>query len=133
MIFNDRLLFLHGPKTGGMAMAQAVLQGLPGPVFCTAPAGPHLDRVAQEQVLPGTRHETLAGARRVLATQGRDLAGFERIVAVVRNPYAQEASRFHYLRKGHGFDRGPAQDLALAGDFGACAVHSPWWLDAIVA
>lgn len=133
MIFNDRLLFLHVPKTAGMAMTQALLQGLPGPVFCTAPAGHHPDRVAQEQVLPGTRHETLAGARRVLATQGRDLAGFERIVAVVRNPYAQEASRFHYLRKGHGFDRGPAQDLALAGDFEAFAVHSAWWFDDIAA
>jgi hypothetical protein len=52
---------------------------------------------------------------------------------VVRNPYQQEASRFHYLRKGHGFDRGPAQDLALAGDFEAFAVHSTWWFDDIAA
>jgi hypothetical protein len=39
MIFNDHLLFLHVPKMAGMAMSQALLQGLPGPVFCTAPAG----------------------------------------------------------------------------------------------
>ncbi|WP_374427883.1 hypothetical protein [Ideonella dechloratans] len=129
MIFNERLLFLHVPKTGGMAMTQALLAGLPGQVWCTAPNGHHPHKVRDEQVLRGTRHETLPQARELLAHEGRRLEDFERIVAVMRNPYEQEASRYHYLRLGLPHDRGPAQALALAGDFEAFACQSRWWFD----
>jgi hypothetical protein len=127
MVFNEQLLFLHVPKTGGMAITKALLEGLSGSVYCTAPKGHHLQRVRHEQVLQGIRHENIPQARKVLARLGRRLEDFECIIAVMRDPYELEASRFHYLRKGQACDRGPAQDLALAGDFEAFTVQSRWW------
>lgn len=131
MIFNDRFLFLHVPKTGGMAMTHSLLHGLGQPVWCTAPQGHQVRRVRDEQVLKGSRHENLPQAKRVLAQQGRRLEDFERIVVVMRDPYEQEASRYHYLRRGLAHDRGLAQELALAGDFEAFACRSRWWFDDI--
>lgn len=126
MIYNDELLFIHAPKTAGMSLTDALLRGLRGQVYITVPHG-HGARAAGEVILEGRRHETLPMAAAHFAHRGEDLRRFQAIVAVVRNPYDLELSRFHYLRKGHAHDRGAAQDLALAGDFGAFALKSRWW------
>jgi hypothetical protein len=131
MVFNEQLLFVHVPKTGGMSMTHTLLQSLPGKVYCTAPNGHHGAQVAAETVLKGLRHETLPQAAALLQKQGRALADFERIVCVARNPYEQEASRYRYLRMGLPHDAGPAQTLALAGDFERFVAESTWWFDNI--
>lgn len=67
--------------------------------------------------LPGKRHENLPEAVARLAELGRLVSDFVRILAVIRNPYDIEVSRFHYWQRGHPWDRGPLQDLAMAGNF----------------
>lgn len=124
MLFNDELLFLHVPKTGGMAVTKYLLEVLPPPVRYAYPNfREDYERKGIVQ-LKGIRHETMSEARDFLHTLGLDLAAFKCIIAMLRNPYAIEVSRFAYLQKGHSWDRGHNQDLALGGDFERFAIHS---------
>ncbi|HEY6578008.1 MAG TPA: sulfotransferase domain-containing protein [Rhizomicrobium sp.] len=149
MLFNDRLLFLHVPKTGGTSVTSYLIRNLRGGVTITEPRDrlPAPDRVStlarmkfgvrrlrrqlallrrpKVRRLAGTRHETLTEASETLARLGRRLEDFETIVAVIRNPYDLEVSRFHFFRRGHlgvaGLAQEYAEELALAGDFAAFA------------
>lgn len=123
MILGRRVLFVHVPKTGGMAVSRYLLAALPRPLWYTHP---DRDRTLDEGViqLTGIRHETLAESFAIAAAQGIDAARLPLLVGVLRNPYALEVSRFAYLQKGHPWDAGPNQDLALAGDFTAFATQS---------
>lgn len=117
MIFNDELLFIHVPKTGGMSVTHLLLDVLPRPVYYTLP-DPAEDEPLEGVVrVAGKRHESLEEAAGVLARFGRDLADFKMIVAVLRNPYDLEVSRYAYLQKGYAWDAGHNQDLALHEDF----------------
>lgn len=123
MILSERVLFVHVPKTGGMAVTRYLLQVLPQPVWYTHPdRDPALDAGVVQ--IEGIRHETLAEGFAIAARQGIDAARLPLMVGVIRNPYALEVSRFAYLQKGHAWDAGPNQDLALAGDFTAFATQS---------
>jgi hypothetical protein len=123
VILGRRVLFVHVPKTGGMAVTRYLLAALPRPVWYTHPDhDPTLDEGVIQ--LPGIRHETLAESLAIAARQGIDAACLPLMLGVLRNPYALEVSRFAYLQKGHPWDAGPNQDLALAGDFTAFATQS---------
>ena len=123
MILSERVLFVHVPKTGGMAVTRYLLRVLPRPVWYTHPEhDPELDSGVIQ--LRGIRHETLGEAHAIAARQGVDAARLPLTIGVLRNPYALEVSRFAYLQKGHAWDAGPNQDLALAGDFTAFAMQS---------
>lgn len=123
MIVNERVLFVHVPKTGGMAVTTYLLGILPRPVWYTHPD--HDSRLDDGVIQrPGIRHETLAEAFDIAAEQGIDADRLPLVFGVLRNPYAMEVSRFAYLQKGHAWDAGPNQNLALAGDFTAFALHS---------
>lgn len=123
MILGERLLFLHVPKTGGMALTRYLLDILPRPVWYSHPnpgATPH-EGVTQ---IEGLRHETLREAFALAARLGIDPERLPLVFGVIRNPYELEVSRFAYLQKGHPWDAGPNQALALAGDFTAFATGS---------
>lgn len=116
MILSPDVLFIHVPKTGGMSLTEYLLENLPGEKIVTAPAG-HTEQLPQVRVVVGKRHETLAEAVAVMRELGRALDSVQRIIAVVRNPYAIEVSYYHYLRLGHPWDRGALQDIAMSDDF----------------
>jgi hypothetical protein len=123
VILGRDVLFVHVPKTGGMAVTRFLLAALPRPVWYTHPdRDPALDDGVIQ--FEGIRHETLAEAHAVAARLGIDVARLPLVVGVLRNPYALEVSRFAYLQKGHPWDAGGNQDLALAGDFTAFATQS---------
>jgi len=123
VILGRRVLFVHVPKTGGMAVTRYLLAALPRPVWYTHPDDdPALDEGVIQ--LAGIRHETLAESAAIAARVGIDVAELPLLIGVLRNPYALEVSRFAYLQKGHPWDAGPNQDLALAGDFTAFATQS---------
>lgn len=118
MIFNRQLLYLHVPKTGGMALTDLLLRAAEPPVYYLHPDSD--PRWPGEGVVEihGSRHETLREAASIVADHGMSISDFPVILAVVRNPYEIEVSRYGYYRKGHPWDalhRG--RDLALAGDF----------------
>jgi hypothetical protein len=116
MLVSENVLFIHAPKTAGMAVTDYLAANLPGPKVLTLPAG-HEYAVSDVTIRPGRRHENLAEAVNYLAEMGRSLEDFKLVLAVIRNPYEIEVSRYHYYRLGHPWDRGRLQDLALAGDF----------------
>ncbi|MEE9414331.1 MAG: hypothetical protein V3V01_03530 [Acidimicrobiales bacterium] len=77
--------------------------------------------------VPGSRHETMEQAIDFFAERGIALCDFERIFTVMRNPYDLEYSRYSYLRKNYEQDRGPAQDLAMIGDFRSYLPTAPFF------
>lgn len=153
MLFNEKILFIHVPKAAGTSITGFLIRTLPGRITMTEPSRPlssagappaarlglALRRIRHEvsvrlrprlRRIAGTRHENLAQASEVLARCGRKLGDFEAIVAVIRNPYDLEVSRFHYLRRGHlglpGIAGTLTEKLALAGDFAAFAARAPY-------
>lgn len=154
MLFTDRLLFLHVPKTAGTSVTSFLIRNLPGRITLTEPA----DLPSQMNDLPfpvraklrlrqwrrklgflrhprlrrieGLRHETLLQASDALERLGKRLEDFETIIAVIRNPYDLEVSRFHFFRRGHlgirGFAHEYAEELALSGDFAAFAARAAY-------
>jgi len=129
MLFNQDLLFLHVPKTGGMAVTQKLLQVLPKPIYYALPAGAKHKVYNPPEIIAvaGKRHGNLQEAQDWIAQYGKTLSSFKKIVATVRNPYAMEVSRYFYLRLGHAWDKGKAQQIALDSDFETFAVESPYF------
>lgn len=126
MLFSKDLLFIHIPKTGGMSVTQLLLDLLPPPVYYSHPGhDAALDERGIVQ-LAGARHETLAQAATVVRRCGFDLQSFPMILAVVRNPYSLEVSRYAYLQAGHAWDRGENQELAMLHDFETFARRSTY-------
>lgn len=129
MLFNQDLLFLHVPKTGGMAVTEKLLEILPKPIYYALPDGAK-DKVHNPPNIiatVGKRHGNLQQAQEWIAEYGKTLASFKKIIATIRNPYAMEVSRYFYLRLGHPWDQGKAQKIALSSDFETFAVQSPYF------
>lgn len=130
MIFSEDFLFLHVPKTAGMSVSNALLKYLAGEVYYAVQEG-HAKRQRGINVIKGSRHQTLVGADAYFESMGlkHRVDSFRYIMTMVRNPYEMEVSRFHYLRKGHPWDKGRAQKLAVTGDFPGFVAGSSWWFD----
>lgn len=124
MIFCKDILFIHVPKTGGMSLTKYLLEVLPRPVYYAHPEGDK--RTADNSIvqIPGLRHETLEEAEKAVREYGFELSKFPLILAVLRNPYSLEVSRYAYLQKGHPVDKGHNQQLALTRSFESFAIES---------
>ncbi len=117
MLFNRKILFLHVPKTGGMAITKYLLDILERPIYYTHPDHDFALEASGVIQIQGIRHENLEDAQCILRERSFELEQFAAILAVIRNPYDLEVSRFAYLQNNHPWDRGRNQDLALSGDF----------------
>jgi hypothetical protein len=98
-----RLIFVHVPKTGGSALAQA-LEAVAGPedlLIGDSPAArarrPALRRRLRASPAAGRvwKHSRLAEIEGLVPRA--DFAGF-RVVTIVRNPWERLASYYHWLR-----------------------------------
>jgi hypothetical protein len=110
MIFNENFLFIHIGKTGGMSCSEYLLNNLAPTVYnCHADALKEVVPFDPKSVEPLTgigRHCTLAEALAFIEQHnGKTLADFDKVVAVVRNPYAIEYSYYQHLRKPHIAER----------------------------
>lgn len=82
--YNDKLLFIHIPKTGGRSCKTYLKQNVPGMLMPDDP----------EAKLP-IGHVRLADVERFT---GRKPESFEKIIAVIRNPYEQQLSQWMFWR-----------------------------------
>jgi hypothetical protein len=115
VIWNDEFLFLHVPKTAGVSMTQMFLKGLNGKVHITGPFEKKKER--NIEFINGRRHETLIDAESFFTYRNKSIVDFKKIFAVMRSPYDAEVSRYAYLRNGYAIDKGPAQRIAMEGNF----------------
>lgn len=126
MIWNDKILFIHAPKTAGMSMTSLLTSSLGGTVNIT---GPYEEKHKKGNVVywPGKRHESLYDAESVFTYMNKSIFDFEKIFAVMRNPYDLELSRYSYLKKGNPWDKGVAQDLAINSSFKEYLKKAPFF------
>jgi hypothetical protein len=127
MIFCKDVLFVHVPKAGGMSVTRHLLQVLPRPVYYSIP--PLDEKVTDTSIvqIPGIRHETLEEARRIVREYGYEILQFPLILAVVRNPYAIEVSRYKFLQQDYQHpNQGYNQQLAMEEDFETFAIKSSY-------
>lgn len=129
MLFNQDLLFLHVPKTGGMAVTDKLLEILPKPIYYALPqnAKDKFHNPPEIIAIAGKRHGNLKDAQEWIEQYNKKLSSFKKIIATIRNPYSMEVSRYFYLRKGYPWDKGKAQKIALDNDFETFAIESPYF------
>src|SRR3954466_10032674 len=98
MIFSKELLFIHVPKTGGMSMGQYLLATLARPVYFVRPS--HEEPIQDPGVVDivEDRHLSLDAASNIVSQHGFPIQEFPLLLAVVRNPYELEVSRYAYLQ-----------------------------------
>jgi hypothetical protein len=140
MIFTEKFLFIHVPKMAGMTLTAYLLNNLKGQMVLSVPepAQAHAiqsikfgDVGSRLKFHAGIRHEDLHAAARVLEFHGRTLDSFEKVIALVRDPYDLEKSYFSHMQKktvqalrGQG---NLAVRLAIDGDFEAFAEQAPFY------
>lgn len=127
MIWNEKVLFLHVPKTAGMSMTELLQSHLQGHVRGTEPSIREKKQKGGVTWFQGKRHENLFDAESFFTYRNRSIFQFARIFAVMRNPYDLEVSRYYYLRKGKAVDRGPAQQIALECSFAEYLQKAPFF------
>ena len=138
MIFNENFIFIHIGKTGGMSCSEYLLNNLKPPVFnCHVDALKEVVPYNPKDVTPLTgigRHSTLAEALRFIGKEnGKMLADFEKVVAVVRHPYSIEYSYYQHLRKPQIKERRRKRSPHLVdlaeGDFKTFVEHAGYHRD----
>lgn len=133
MIFNEKFLFLHYPKSGGMMLTAQFINKLKKNLYYTLPNG-HIEpslavtcKLRGIEVLKGIRHENYSQAKNFFVENNlpHRIENFERIMVVIRNPYDYIVSRFHYLKDNRQYNNGPAARIASEGDFRKYAMEAP--------
>lgn len=89
--YNDDVLFVHIPKTGGTAVKHYMVEHMPDVRW----PKPGDEKAIAESRLP-IGHIPL---RDVADLVGRPLSSWDRIVAVIRNPYEQQISQWWFWHK----------------------------------
>jgi len=119
MVYNDKVLFIHIGKTGGTSAANYLCKTLDAPVFNVIPEGDqNVKSIGHETTLKGRRHATLEEAKTFLKTYKKGIKSFEKIYAVIRNPYLLEISLFNYYTKLYksgaiNLDKAPRRKKAI--------------------
>ncbi|MGH6887689.1 MAG: sulfotransferase domain-containing protein [Rhizomicrobium sp.] len=154
MLIHDAVVFVHVPKTAGESIVRYLIDHLPGQKTLVdepdwPPASPGLPAVVRAKlrlkamlknsglwlprsltIVAGKRHARLFEIRDMFAAQGRCLGDCPAILAVVRNPYDLEVSRYHYLRRGYhgvsGRARSREQRIAMEHNFELFALQAPF-------
>jgi hypothetical protein len=115
VLLADGILFIHAPKTAGTSVVEFLVRNLPGDKILSMPRGHWAQKGAQ--VVEGKRHEDLAEALHLAEQLGTPASRLRMILAVIRNPYDLEVSRYAYFQQGHRWDDSVAARIARAGDF----------------
>lgn len=101
-VFNEDLLFIHIPKTGGTAIKSWLWDNLPN---------------AQGQGRKGDASGLPIGhvpLRDIEHYTGRSPSSFKRIIGIIRNPYSQQLSQWRFWRERYAIGDRHEQDMCAA-------------------
>lgn len=104
MVFNEDLIFIHIGKTGGMSCARYLMENLRRPIYnCHRTAENQLQSPKLKHAIPLQgigRHCTLIEALAFIQNfNGKTLFDFQKVIAVIRNPYTLEYSYYRHMQK----------------------------------
>ena len=114
--YNDDVLFIHIPKTAGISCKQYMEANLPDVLW----PKPEDEEAVKASKLP-IGHIPL---RDIPGLTGRSLDSWERIIAVIRNPYEQQVSQWNFWRDRYARGQRHMHDSAAAAH---PSIHT--WLD----
>ncbi|MCH2076156.1 MAG: hypothetical protein MK180_04600 [Rhodobacteraceae bacterium] len=121
MIFTDRFLFLHYPKTAGKSLSAAVVQSWGGLVTAYISPGQMCELagyVARGSTLyVEGAHQNAVGADKLLNDfHGTSVSKMEAVVLGTRSPYSRFLSEFFFLRNSYasGSRASPKMEIAAA-------------------
>ena len=121
--YNEDVLFIHIPKTGGTAVKKALWDQVPG-MRGQAPAVPGSGESGREPTPDNPfpiGHIRLADCERLLQ---RPASSFRHVVAVIRNPYVQQVSQWLFWLDRYARGQRHEHDLAASA---YPTIHG--WLD----
>lgn len=109
MIWNDRFLFLHYPKTAGKSLSRYFVQGWERPMHGFISPGQVQELsdcgIESTDIVVGRGHENLSQASKIIRDHGRSLDDFDAIFVCIRNPYDLMVSNYHFMRKTYKNNR----------------------------
>jgi len=104
MVFNESLLFIHIPKTGGTSCTNYLCQHLAQPSFSSSLKSQTDEWHFNAKLLPGYSHETLSEAysdyKNIYEQSGIDVRAIPALLAVIRDPVTLELSAYNFYRNG---------------------------------
>lgn len=105
MLWNQRFLYLHIPKTAGKSLTRYFVEAWQKPVYGVVSGGQLSELADCDQkglhLRLGRGHEDLKATRELLREQHRDVDGFEAVFVCIRNPYDLMVSNYHFLRQSY--------------------------------
>jgi|GEM_PF-5577030 len=104
--YNDDVLFVHIPKTGGTAVKRYMMKVLPDAVW----PNPRNEAMSAASKLP-IGHVRLADIERFT---GRPLDSWKLILAVLRDPYEQQLSQWMFWRERYAKGQRHIHDMVAA-------------------
>jgi len=104
--YNDDVLFIHIPKTGGWSVKNWMIANLPG-VLCP---DPNNKEKTEKSKLP-IGHIPLSDIARLT---GRDLDSWQKIIGIIRNPYDQQVSQWNFWRDRYARGQRHVHDVFAA-------------------
>lgn len=121
MIFTDRFLFLHLPKTAGKSLTTAVIRSWGGTVTAHISRGqipevaPHIRDGSELHI--HTSHQNVPRAQELLKEKyRRQIEDFEGVFIGVRSPYTLFFSTYFHLRKGYELGKNLRPQAKLAAE-----------------
>lgn len=104
--YNDDVLFIHIPKTGGWSVKHWMIEHLPN-VLCPDPE----DKAKTEASKLPIGHIPLSDIERFT---GRPLDSWQKIIGIIRNPYDQQVSQWAFWRDRYARGQRHVHDICAA-------------------
>jgi len=121
MIWNQRFLFLHIPKTAGKSLTKFFVGSWERPIHGIVSRGQFRELADCDQtglhLIEGSGHEDMTAARSLLLTQNLHIEKLDTIIVCIRNPYDLMVSNYFFMRESYARNRLDRFAIAVENSF----------------